>query len=199
VSAQIAGLIWHKRGTLRPMFQWEQQDLSLRLINVFNCCRICGMVTEAQCSLLSTDRIHFPFPICDRMQPQNKLAIVTEHQPTFYESLQVQRLAAALLFTDSRSHILSAPDKDPAITVSSELLNFTASTGLVWPDRLCRYNRPHQSYAQRMTMQLSLHYSECQTCASLKLFNLTCSLYDATQHIFAMALKRWEMEEEGEG
>lgn len=43
-----------------------------------------------------------------------------------------------LLFTDSRSHILSAPDKEPAITVSSELLNLTASTGLVWPDKLCR-------------------------------------------------------------
>jgi len=32
---------------------------------------------------------------------------------------------------------LSAPDREPAMTVSSELLNLTASTGDVWPDRLC--------------------------------------------------------------
>ena len=41
------------------------------------------------------------------------------------------------LFACSRSHIFSAPDREPATTISSELLNLTDSTEVVWPDRLC--------------------------------------------------------------
>ena len=41
-----------------------------------------------------------------------------------------------LLLAASKSHILSAPDMEPATTISSALPNLTASTGLVWPDKL---------------------------------------------------------------
>ena len=37
----------------------------------------------------------------------------------------------------SRSHILSVPPEEPAITVCSAESNETHSTALVWPDRLC--------------------------------------------------------------
>ena len=41
-----------------------------------------------------------------------------------------------LLLACSRSHNLRAPDIEPATTISSALPNRTASTGLVWPDKL---------------------------------------------------------------
>ena len=41
------------------------------------------------------------------------------------------------LLAASKSQIFSVPDWDPAITRSSPLLNWTYSTGLVWPDRVC--------------------------------------------------------------
>lgn len=45
-----------------------------------------------------------------------------------------------LLLAASRSHILRVPDCDPARTMSSPVLNWTHSTGLVWPDRLWKNN-----------------------------------------------------------
>ena len=41
-----------------------------------------------------------------------------------------------LLFACSRSQIFSAPEYDPATTISSALLNLTASTADVCPDKL---------------------------------------------------------------
>jgi len=66
------------------------------------------------------------FPILPQLAFNHKKTHETENRYNeYFEVIQ------CLLLMDSRSHILSAPDKEPAITVSSELLNFTASTGLV--------------------------------------------------------------------
>ena len=50
-------------------------------------------------------------------------------------------LYLSLLLAASGSHILSVPDWDPAITRSSPLLNLTYSTGLVWPDKVCKWHK----------------------------------------------------------
>jgi len=50
--------------------------------------------------------------------------------------LVLQTSVICLLLTASRSQILTAPESDPATTAFSSGLNRTASTGLVWPERL---------------------------------------------------------------
>ena len=58
------------------------------------------------------------------------------HQNKFKVTVQFAKQWLGLLFAASKSHILRVPDCEPAQTNSSLPLNWTHSTGLVWPDKL---------------------------------------------------------------